>query len=101
MLITLLRNEITQEEYMSSNDVVVLYEVLPKKVYGFILRYKDRNIITINKNMSEYKKKQTILHEFAHLELNHLSKKKRLLEFKIEDLEDEADKYIKELEGKI
>lgn len=98
MLITLLKNEISQEEYISSNDVVVLYEALPKKIYGFIFRYKDKNIITINKNISDKKKKQTILHEFAHLELNHLNNKKRLLEFKIEDIEDEADKYIKSLE---
>lgn len=101
MLITLLRSEITQEEYMSSNDVVVLYRALPKKIYGFIFRYKDRNIITINENISENKKRQTILHEFAHLELNHLNNKKRLLEFKIENIEDEADKYIKDLEDQL
>lgn len=98
MLITLLKKEISQEEYIRSNDVVLLYRALPKKIYGFIFRYKDKNIITINENISENKKKQTILHEFAHLELNHLNNKKRLLEFKIEDIEDEADKYIKDLE---
>lgn len=36
----------------------------------------------------------TILQEFAHLELNHLDNNDYLLEFKIEDMEDEADRYI-------
>ena len=98
MLIALLRSEITQEEYMRSNNVVVLYKELPKKVYGFIFKYKDRNVITINSNISTTKKKQTILHELAHLELNHLNNRKRLLEFRIEDIEDEADNYIRGLE---
>lgn len=97
MLESLLCNEISQEEYMIMNDINILYKPLPKKVYGFIFRYKNRNIISINQYISDYKKKMTILHEFAHLELNHLDKKKRLLEFKIEDLEDEADRYVRYL----
>ena len=48
----------------------------------------------INKYISYYKQKKTILHELAHMELCHLDKKK-LLEFKIEGLEDEADRYVK------
>lgn len=94
MLKALLQGEITQTEYLNSNDVTLLYKELPKKVYGFIFRYKGRNVITINNNISNKKKKMTILHELAHLELSHLDNKKRLLEFKIEDIEDEADKYI-------
>ena len=94
MLKALLQGEITQTEYFNSNDVTLLYKELPKKVYGFIFRYKGRNVITINNNISNKKKKMTILHELAHLELSHLDNKKRLLEFKIEDIEDEADKYI-------
>lgn len=95
MLKALLQGEITQTEYLNSNDVTLLYKELPKKIYGFIFRYKGRNIITINSNISNKKKKMTILHELAHLELSHLDNKKRLLEFKIENIEDEADKYIK------
>jgi len=95
MLIALLNGDITQEEYINNNDVTLIYKSLPKKVYGFIFRYKNRNIIAINSNISTNKKKMTILHELAHLELNHLDNKKRLLEFKIEDIEDEADRYIK------
>ena len=94
MLKALLNGEITQNDYLFSNDVTLLYKELPKKVYGFIFKYKGRNIITINSNISLKKKKMTILHEFAHLELSHLDNKKRLMEFKIEDIEDEADRYI-------
>ena len=97
MLISLLNNEITQEEYINNNNIVLLNKPLPRKIYGFIFRYKNRNIITINSNISYYKKKKTVLHEFAHLELNHLDNKKRLLEFKIENIEDEADEYIKKI----
>lgn len=97
MLKTLLSGEISQEDYLNYNNVTLLYIPLPKRVYGFIFRYKCRNIITVNKYISEANKKKTILHEFAHLELSHLDNKKRLLEFKIQDLEDEADEYIKSL----
>lgn len=95
MLQSLLLNEISQDEYLLTNDITLLYKNLPKKVYGFIFKHKNKNIITINQNISDQKKKITILHEFAHFELNHLDKSEYLLEFKIEDIEDEADKYIK------
>ena len=94
MLLALLKGQISQDDYLISNDVTILYEELPKKIYGFIFRYKGRNIITINSYISEQKKRMTILHEFAHLELSHLDNKKRLMEFKIENIEDEADKYM-------
>lgn len=95
MLQSLLLNEISQNDYLSINDISLFYMKLPKKIYGFIFKYKNRNIIAINESLSNQKKKMTILHEFAHLELSHLDNKKRLLEFKIENIEDEADEYIK------
>lgn len=95
MLISLLQNEISENEYLLMNDVSILYRNLPKKIYGFIFRYKGQNIITINNFISINKQKKTILHELAHLELSHLDNKKKLMEFKIEDIEDEADEYIK------
>ena len=95
MLKSLLTGEISQDEYFNLYDVTLLYKEMPLKIYGFIFRYKDKNIITINSNISEKKKKMAILHELAHLELSHLDNKKRLMEFKIEDIEDEADRYIK------
>lgn len=97
MLKALLCGEISQNDYLIHNDVTLLYQALPKKIYGFIFKYKGRNIIIINSIISNQKKKMTILHEFAHLELSHLDNKKRLLEFKIENIEDEADEYIKSI----
>lgn len=102
MLISVLNGEISEEEYLRSNEAKIIKTPLPRRIYGLIFRHKNYNFILINTYISYYKQKKTILHEFAHLELNHLDKKKNLLEFKIEGLEDEADKYVKFLlENKI
>lgn len=95
MLLSLLNEEINERDYLYLNNIVVLYKDLPSKIYGFIFQYKGKNIITINKKISEEKKKKTIIHEFAHLELNHLEKNKELVKFKVENIEDEADRYMK------
>ena len=50
------------------------------------------NLIIINKYISKAKYDETLLHELAHLELNHMDKV--CLDFKIEGIEDEADKYV-------
>lgn len=97
MINELLEGNISQDDYMYYHNITTLEEVLPKRVYGFVYRYKDINYIIINKNISTNKKRHTLLHEFAHIELNHIDKKKRLLEFRIEGLEDEADNFLKEL----
>ena len=94
MLINLLKGEITQVEYLINNNARIIYKKLPKKIYGFINCYRDINIIVINWNISKEKKKKTILHECAHLELHHLDKQRSLFAFSIEDVEDEADRYI-------
>ena len=95
MLFNLLNNDITEDEYLRENNIKVIYKKLPKKVYGFIHRYRDINLIIINWNISKEKKKLTLLHEFAHLELHHLDRNKDLFAFSIEGIEDEADRYIK------
>lgn len=95
MLISLLNGEITQENYLRYNNTVLIKKELPRRVYGFIFGYKNYYYVVINEFISYYKQKKTILHELAHLELKHLDKE--LLEFKIEGLEDEADKYVKSL----
>lgn len=97
MLINLLNGEIEENEYLIINNAKILYKKLPSKIYGFIYEYRGLNIIVINWNMSKEKKKKTIIHELSHLELHHLDKEKQLLEFSIEDIEDEADKYVKYL----
>lgn len=95
MLLELLNGNISQEEYFRMNDVKLILKKLPKKVYGCVFNYRNYNYIVINENSSITKQKSAILHEIAHIELNHLQKKKTLLEFKIDGLEDEADRYVK------
>lgn len=96
MLFSMLKGEITQDEYLNYNNTVIIKKEFPRRIYGLIFDYQNRYFIVINKYISYYKQKKTILHELAHMELCHLDKK-RLLEFKIEGLEDEADEYVKQL----
>ena len=95
VLISLLRGEINQDEYMNYNNVKIIRIALPRRIYGFIFNYRNINLIIINKYISKTKYDETLLHEFAHLELSHLDK--LCLDFKIEGIEDEADRYIKYL----
>lgn len=95
MLTCLLNNEIDEQQYLIEHNAKIIYKKLPKKVYGFVFKYKNINLVVINWNISKDKKKLTLLHEFAHIELSHLNKCEQLLEFSIENAEDEADEYIK------
>lgn len=95
MLTCLLNNEIDEQQYLIDHNAKIIYKKLPKKVYGFVFKYRNINLVVINWNISKDKKKLTLLHEFAHIELSHLNKCEQLLEFSIENAEDEADEYIK------
>ena len=95
MLISLLHGEITQEDYMRYNNIKTIKIELPRRIYGFIFPYRNLNVIAINKYISNEKHNMTLLHEFAHVELNHANKTG--LDFKIEGIEDEAEKYVKYL----
>ena len=92
MFLNVLQGEITQDDYLYYHNIELRFERLPKYVYGFIYKYKDKILIAVNKSLSDEKKKRTILHELAHFELKHLDS--FILEFKIENLEDEADRYV-------
>nr|DAE03662.1 MAG TPA: IrrE protein [Siphoviridae sp. ctMYJ33] len=95
MLTYLLNNEIDEQQYLIEYNAKIIYKKLPKKVYGFVFKYRNINLVVINWNISKDKKKLTLLHEFAHIELSHLNKCEQLFEFSIENAEDEADEYIK------
>lgn len=95
MLTCLLNNEFDEQQYLIEHNAKIIYKKLPKKVYGFVFKYRNINLVVINWNISKDKKKFTLLHEFAHIELSHLNKCEQLLEFSIENAEDEADEYIK------
>lgn len=101
-LYNLLSGEITQKELLNCYNATITYEYLPNEINGFIFQYKGIYNIMINKNLSYYKRKKTILHELAHIELDHTYEyKQELLAFKVEKIEDEADNYIKLLLEKI
>lgn len=92
----LLKGEITQKDLLNYYNATITYEELPKNIKGYVFTYNGINNIMINKNLSYYKKKKTILHELAHIELNQLCQyDKDLFSLNINKYEDEADRYIK------
>jgi len=91
----LINGEITQQELFNYYNVCVTYLKLPNKINGFVFCYKNICNIFIDSELSYYKKKKTLLHELAHIELNHLCQTdKDLLALNIAKYEDEADTYI-------
>lgn len=92
VLLALLEGSVSQEEYLVYNNIKIKFVKIPRYVYGFIYKHKDCFLIAINQSLSDKKKKETILHEFAHFELHHFEKE--VFEFKIENLEDEADRLV-------
>lgn len=95
MIIDLLRGNITQKELLNYYNANISYTKLDKGINGFVFNYRGIYNIVINSNLSYYKRKKSILHELAHIELSHLDQDKSLLEFNRVGFEDEADRYIK------
>lgn len=95
MLRSLLNGEITQEDYIREYDIQIIERKLPKNVYGLCFNKRNINFIVVNSCLGEKNKKETLLHEFAHIELHHLDKV--FFNTKIKDIEDEADNYIREI----
>lgn len=92
----LLIGDITQQDLLNYYNATITYETMPDCIDGCVFSYNDINNIMINKNLSYYMRKKTILHELAHIELNQLNQiDKDLFAFKINKYEDEADKYVK------
>lgn len=96
-LYNLLSKQITQDELLNYYNATIVYDNLPDNVNGCVFNHKGINVIIIDKKLSYYKKKKTILHELAHIELNHLNQIDPLTAFKIDKCEDDADLYIKSL----
>ena len=95
-ILSLLNGEISQKDLLNYYNATITYEELPKRINGYVFNYKSINNIMINKHLSYYKKKKTILHELAHIELNQLCQyDKDLFALNINKYEDEADRYIK------
>jgi len=87
---------ITQKDILSYYNANITYIVLPKNINGFVWQYKGIHNIFLNINLSYYRRKKTLLHELAHIELNQLCQvDKDLFAFHIQEYEDEANNYIK------
>ena len=96
MLKDLLDGNITQKNMLIYYNANISYKRLPKWINGFVFNYKGINNIIINESLSYYKRKKTLIHELAHIELNQLCQiDKDLFAFHIQEYEDEADRYIK------
>lgn len=94
----LLKGEITQVDLLNYHNATIMYYELPLSINGFVFAYDNIKFIIINKLISYYQKKKTLLHELAHIELNQLCQiDKDLLAFHIKQYEDGADKYIKNI----
>lgn len=92
----LLKGEIKQSDLLNWHNAIIIYDTLPKYINGYVFNHDSVNFVMINNNLSSYKKKKTILHELAHIELNQLNQiNNDLFAFHIQDYEDEADRYIK------
>lgn len=98
----LISGEISQNDILNWYNVKIIYDILPNSVNGYAFNYDVINFVIINKNLSYYKKKKTLLHELAHIELNQLCQAdKDLFAFHIQEYEDEADRYIKFIQDSI
>jgi len=95
-ILNLLKGEITQQELLNYYNATITYEEMPIGINGCVFQYDGIFNIFINKELSYYMRKKTILHELAHIELNHLQQVDNdLLAFKVNQYEDEADRYVK------
>lgn len=98
MITSLLNKKVSLDDALHYYNANITYITLPKGINGLVYSYKDINNIYINKLLSDYKKKKTIIHELAHIELNQLNQiDKDLFALKIDKYEDEADNYIKNI----
>lgn len=96
MLKDLIDGEITQDDFMRNYDVTLLKQKLPKHIHGLCFK-EDRIFVIINSRLGDENSKKTLLHEFAHVELHHLDK--MFYYHSVENMEDEADRYIDFLLG--
>ena len=93
----LLTGSISQDELLNYYNAKIIYVDIPYgTIRGLVDSYNGINFIYINKNMPYYKRKKTIIHEIAHIELNQLNQiGSDLFAFKRDIYEDEVDRYIK------
>ena len=57
-LYNLLSKQITQQDLLNYYNATIIYDSLPKGINGFVMNYKNINVILINNNLSYYKKEK-------------------------------------------
>lgn len=101
-IIDLLRKDITQQELLNYYNTTINYVHLPENIDGCVFNHKGFFVILIEETLSYYKKRKTILHELAHIELCQLEQiDKDLFALHTKQYEDEADEYIKKIFNKL
>lgn len=102
-ILDLIEGNISQEELLNYFNATIVYaKIKYSNIRGFVNLYRGYYFIYINDNLSYYKKKKTILHELAHIELSQLEQSDNdLFAFKVDKYEDDADRYIKFIEDSI
>lgn len=94
----MLQGDISLKELLNYHNANITYINLSDGINGFVFEYENIYNIFINESLSYYKKRKTIIHELAHIELNQLNQSnKDLFAFHINRYEDEADKYIRSI----
>lgn len=93
---SLIKGEIELQDLLNYHNATIKYLTLIEEVLGYVFYHRGIYCIVINKELTYYKKKKTIIHELAHIELNQLCQTDSdLFAFYIDKYEDEADRYIK------
>lgn len=98
MIKELIKGVIGQDELLNYYNATITYVDMPIRIKGCVHCYKGIYDILINKKLSWYKRKGTIIHELAHIELSQLEQVNNdLFAFNIDKYEDEANRYIEKL----
>lgn len=95
----LLLGVINDFDLLNYYNAKIFYKKLCPEILGYVFNNKGLFCIVINKYLSIAETKDAIIHELAHIELNQLEQKDKeyLFAFCRSQLEDEADRYIKEI----
>lgn len=62
----------TFEDFLVSNQIRIVFEILPYSVKGFCRKKNDWSVIVLNANMDFEEQKKTFDHELLHVLRGHL-----------------------------
>ena len=94
-LYNLINGEISLEDLLNYYNATITYLKLPKGIDGCVFNYDGIYNIFIKIGLTDSKKRETLLHELAHIELNQFNQiNNEIFALKTTKYEDEADRYI-------